>query len=615
MTRLLSLTADQKLAVDDKRQRLLLSAPAGSGKTEVLARRLERILLESAEQAFRVLAVTYTVKAAEELRARIKTMVADDAWRVDCETLHSFALEWLMRYGTAVGVSPDVVVFADDTDRIALVADYLRTLGRELGDNLRTTVAPALKAIDDCRTLSPDSPVPDTWFDNLGIGLPELHDAYVGALSEAGGIDFPGMLAKLREALELDPWVLEHFHRTYRHILVDEGQDLTPAQTRLLQLLAGPNVGLFVVADDRQSINGYAGGAFANARDLVGIQAPTLSLRHNFRCASKVLQAAERVASQLQSPQEVLIAEGAPPGEVRFEEGVDPVDEANRARSWIEGLLSHGLDASLIAEGEDPRVVPEDVAVIARARWLLEPILDVLKTSGHKLSLNLDSSGFLRSSEGRTFLEALAVLVDPGDRPARRRFHDELSSVTQGGASEDPIAALASSGVPHLRDIANHLEGARVPAPDLDTLLGGLSHRFANADWRDDAVTLEQLWLGYRSSVMLQQRSIKGFLRSVARSQLAKATDPGIRILTIHRVKGLEFKAVALIGVRDGALPDYRANSHSDIESERRSLYVAMTRAQRILRISWPKVTFDRWNKPHQQQPSRFLKEAGLIGQ
>ena len=94
---------------------------------------------------------------------------------------------------------------------------------------------------------------------------------------------------------------------------------------------------------------------------------------------------------------------------------------------------------------------------------------------------------------------------------------------------------------------------------------------------------------------------------------MAKPSDPGVRILTIHRVKGLEFKAVAIVGAYDGALPDYRAKSQATLQEERRSLYVAMTRAKRSLRVSWPRITEDRWGRVHAQQPSRFLTESGLL--
>ncbi|HEY9226967.1 MAG TPA: ATP-dependent helicase [Gemmatimonadaceae bacterium] len=611
MSRTLSLTAEQSRAVSQDARRLLVLASAGSGKTEVLVRRIERLLMESAGQAFRILGLTYTVKTAEQLRARVKSTVAEEAWRVDCDTLHGFALQWLMRYGVAVGVGPHVVVYSDDADRVELIAEYLRTLGVD-ADAHRDAILNILKAIDDHRTLQPGRPVDERTLETLGVSLPELYDAYVTALDRVGGIDFPGMLVKLREALEVDPWVLENFRRTFRHVLVDEGQDLTPAQADVLQMLVGDNVDLFVVADDRQSINGYAGGSFANAKRLVGNTAEKIALRHNFRCSKRILDAAERIAASLHSPQESPVAPNAPPGDLRIEEAVNPQAEAIAVREWIENLLQNGLDPTSIVQGEDPRVNAEEIAVIARARWVLDPVVRELGSAGHKLSLNVETAGFLQTTEGRLFLEAMAVINDSADRPALRRFREEFSSVSRENGSDDPINALENSGLSELHGLAAHLTLLRNGRMQLDEGLGGLAARFAGASWSRDAEALEQLWLEYRSDVIVQQRTMKGFLRFVDRVALAKPTDPGIRILTIHRVKGLEFKAVALVGMQDGVLPDYRARSPRDVDAERRSLYVAMTRAKRALRVSWQARTLDRWNRVHQQRPCRFLTEAGL---
>lgn len=617
MTLTLKLTPAQAAAVNDSRPRVLLLAPAGSGKTEVLTRRVERILEESADAAFRILAVTYTVKAAEELRTRLQARVAEDVWRVDCDTLHSFALEWLTRYGSTVGVRPGVIVFSDDADRLDLISGYLASIGIDPSVASRAALQPILNEFDAFRTSAPDSEIQDRHYAEFGVGLKELYDAYLGALQEAGGIDFPGMLCKLSEALDADPWVRDNFYRTYQHVLVDEGQDLTRAQALLLQKLVGPKINLFVVADDRQSINEFAGGAFENARMLVGESAPTLSLHDNFRCALNVLQAAEKIAAQLASPQEPFVAPGAPPGKVEFEAARDSREEASRTLDWVNRLLSEGLDSSSIAEGEDPRVKPEDIAVIARTRWLLEPTIQALKAGGHELSLNLETSGFLANAEGRVVLEALALLVDARNRPAHRRLVEEIVGARgvplPADSDDDPLELLARADVPTMRDIAEYLADARPSNADLDALLGQLDVRFAESDWSGDATLISGLWRKYRSGVSAQHRSMIGFLRFVGREQLARPTDPGIRVLTIHRVKGLEFKAVALVGVYDGALPDYRARTPAKLNAERRSLYVAMTRARRMLRVSWPAQTFDRSNRSHSQQPSRFLEEAGLI--
>jgi len=614
MSTTLSLTEHQLEAVNSRQRSILLIAPAGSGKTEVLVRRLERIMLESSGAAFRALAVTYTVKSAEEIRARIRNTIAGEAWRVDCNTLHGFALEWLSRYGSQVGVNPDVVVYSDDVDRLGILAEYMRTLGlgERFGENISETIGPGLKAVDDYRTRGSIEAKQQMWLDGWGMTVTEICDAYATALSQVGGIDFPGMLSKLIELLEIDPWVLQNFRTTYNAILVDEGQDLTFAQTQLLKSLVGDEVDLFVVADDRQSINAYAGGSFANALALVGPSASRIRLPHNFRSATQILDAAERVARPLESSQEPASAPGAPSGQVIIQSAATPEDEALQARSWIQAILEHGLDPELIAAGEDRRIAPEEVAVIARARWLLDPLVAEMTRSSLTFSMSADVAGFLVTRHGRVFFNALSVLADAGDRPARRRLADELGDDSMPTVEGDPIAALTGFDDAEVAALVPTLQRIRSSTEELDSAVSRLSEIFHNTSWQADAQVVEQLWLRYRAETHANQRSLRAFLRYSARIQLTRPEDPGVRLLTIHKVKGLQFKVVLLIAAYDGALPDYRARTDSDLDSERRSLYVAMTRARRILRISWPSTTRDRYNRTHSQLPSRFLREAGL---
>jgi len=242
----------------------------------------------------------------------------------------------LKRYGKELGIGPDVVVLSDDTDRAKVISEYLRSIGigNALDDASGAGMRDLLGAIDahrtrhnarNCRCSEDRS--------HYGVSLEEIADAYGAALKAQGAIDFPGMLLSLAELLDDDEWVLEHFRALYRHILVDEGQDLTAIQTRLLRQLAGDSINLFVVADDRQSIRGYAGGAFSHAEALVPVAARTpLHLHHNFRCATRILRAAEAVLQPMAEKRRVEAPEHAPPGNVRFRPMSSPEAEAD----WID---------------------------------------------------------------------------------------------------------------------------------------------------------------------------------------------------------------------------------------------------------------------------------------
>ena len=612
-----SLTPDQERAVSAEGPEVLVVAPAGSGKTEVLIQRVIRTLDASVGESFRLLVVTFTVKAAEELRRRAHDAVAEQLWRIDADTIHGFALDWLRRYGKDVGVGPDVVVLSDDVDRAAVVGAYLQSLGRatSVGGGLDPDMKSLLSAIDSHRL---DHVATDCGCgpirSNFGVALDELTKAYEASLMDRGAIDFPAMLVGLRQLLETDEWVLGHFRNLYREILVDEGQDLTEVQASLLRQLAGDSVGRFVVADDKQSIRGYAGGAFENAKRLVpqAVEAP-ITLRHNFRCARNILCVAESVLRALPEDQcEVHSPENMPPGKVSTIAMRSPEAEAEHVASWAYRLIKYGLDDATTSEGEDTSVTPEDIAILGRTRWTLAPIVDSLKDRGLELTIQTESGVFLKEPEARLFVDCLAYGLNNNDAPAKRRALGEYRELMPHQHCDDPLQALSAAADGHLKALGDLIACFVEGRSEFSTMMDALADHGQEHDWPHGARILSDAWKDYRSRTSVQDRSPEGYLVHLGRTQRTRPTDPGVRLLTIDRAKGLEFKAVALVGVRDGLLPHYRVDSPQERDEDRRRLYVAMTRASRELLISWPETTRDRYGRSHAQTPSSFLVEAGL---
>ena len=603
------LTPHQEEAVKKDGSRLLLVASAGSGKTEVLTRRVMRHLTTSAGQTFRILAVTFTVRAAQELQSRLHASVSKEAWRVDADTVHGFALDWLMRFGQSVNVYPDTIVYADDADRLNLLADFVTSLGEPADTDLR----PVLRAIDEHRLSASGAPGGP----RVGsVHFPDLYDGYLTALDAANGIDFAGMLTKFLEASVADPRFLENFWSTYRHVLVDEGQDLSQAQAEVLDRLASPPVDLFVVADDRQSINGFAGGSFANVRRLVGeaAVAGALQLPHNFRCATSVLHAAEHVARHLRDrPPPALAVANAPAGLVRVLAAFSPEDEGERVAEWVLDLCDKGLDPSHLADGEDPTVAREEIAVIARARWLLDPVIAALVDRQIDVSIQTDNQSLLATPPGRVLLEGIGIAAATENAPAVRRLIGELDGLGVVVAEEhlDVVQTLRASGLTELARVGDVLDGLAVD--NIEERLNTLRNATADSAWLGDVGVITSLWSNYAVAVPHHRRDLVGFVRHAGRAQQTRPSDPGVRVLTIHKVKGLEFKAVCLLGAYNGVLPDWRANTSEAIDEERRAFYVAMTRASRELLVTYPQATVDRYGRTHHQDPSMFAAEAGLL--
>jgi len=611
-----SLTPDQELAISAQEREVLVIAPAGSGKTEILIRRVIRILEQSAGGSFRLLAVTFTVKAAEELQKRAGQSVADELWRLDANTIHGFAHDWLRRYGREIGISPDVVVLSDDSDRMTVVSEYLRSVGlnEDIGEDIGATVKPLLGIIDAYRTKQDgEKYVGQKIYPPFGIEIKELVDAYEASLRKFGAIDFPGMLTGLNRLIDKDKWVLDHFRTLYQEILVDEGQDLTEIQSRLLRNLAGEKINLFVVADDKQSIRGYAGGSYSHAQGLVPIAAKyPLYLRHNFRSSTEILRAAEAVLSLASgNMRKALTQPDTPPGKVSLIPKESPDAEANFVASWACRLLGNGLCRDTLIQGEDSSIRMEDIAVIGRTRWVLTPVVEEFDGRDMEYAIQTEAKVFLPESEARIFVDCLTFGRNRDDFPAARRVLDELHELKGLDGSDDPLTALDS--IPSLDYLSDLVKLGLKEGSSLEIAMDKIVDLGEAHEWVNSARTLAEAWESYQRLTSVQDRSIKGYLWHLEKMQRTRPTDPGIRLLTIDRAKGLEFKAVAIIGARDGMLPHYQSVSDKEISEERRRLYVAMTRASRELLISWPRTTVDRYERSHRQQPSRFLVEAGLV--
>lgn len=608
-----SLTPDQKRAISAPEREVLVIAPAGSGKTEVLIQRVVRILQQSAGKSFRLLAVTFTVKAAEELKKRTSQIISEELWRVDANTIHGFALDWLRRYGNEVGVKPDVIVLDDDLDRMTVLAEYLRSIGLadQLGDDLSSTLKPLLNDIDEYR-INRNGSSSDRY---LGVSLEELADAYDTSLRERGAIDFPGMLISLVRLIDEDEWVLDLFRTLYSEILIDEGQDLTAIQSRLLRNLAGDSLNLFVVADDRQSIKGYAGGDFKYAKYLVpSASNRPIRLCHNFRSSTKIFRTAQAILRPIGGDDsDVMTPPNTPPGRVRFIPVASPELEADLVALWACQLMREGLCSDIFVEGEDSSVSAEDIAVIGRTRWSFDPIIEALSLRELEYTVQTDTKIFLSNPQARLFIDCLAFGINRKDFPAARRAVDELHELTGLDGFTDPLTALDNLSLESLRHLADLVRSSLEGVHSLELVMKEIVCIGESHGWREGALTLSQAWEGYLSFRPVQDRSLDGFLRYLERVQRTRPTDPGVRLLTIDRAKGLEFKAVAIVGARDGMIPHYRSKSTKDRDEERRRLYVAMTRASRELLVSWPTSTIDQYGRTHKQRPSRFLVEAGLV--
>jgi DNA helicase-2/ATP-dependent DNA helicase PcrA len=526
------LTASQQQAVMSPDSPLCVLAAAGSGKTTVLARRVARRILDGSARAEHTLVVTFTRKASRELRARLALLGVPG--RVSAGTFHAVALAQLRRHWADQGVRPPV-----------LVDDPMRVLRAVLGS--RASAGPARIAAvlgeihwAQVSMISPDD-YPSTarragrdapW-DVSHDGVAELYAAFVAEKKRRGVLDLDDLVTQCARLLEEDAVVAAAQRWRIRHVFVDEFQDVNPAQWRLLEAWLGDGRDLFVVGDPRQAIYAW-NGADPTLLDRVADLLPgttVLRLDDNHRSTPQVMGAAQAVL-------------GSDPGQASRPDGPCPV---------IEGFDDDDAEAAAVARwlrrAHRPGRPWAHLAVLARTNSRLDPIARALARAGipHRIA-----------GGARQAAEARAALGELRRMPKTRHLRSALAElvVTRQSRGSD---AEAGTG----RD-----DG---PGPEV-----GLPLALAR--------------LADEHAVEAPDATVGEFLEWVVAggdSDMELDAVDGVDLSTFHRAKGLEWPAVAVVGLEDGMVPIAYATTPGALAEERRLLYVALTRAEDELWCSW----------------------------
>lgn len=579
---------DQQMqAVVEDAPAILVTASAGSGKTEIVARRVERLLLETSTPTARILAVSYTVKAAEELRARFEARLGEAARRVDTETVHGFAHELIRKYGTWIGLPQEVGVISRQEDRLELLDRWLRAEGRELSDSELATV---MGDLDRGRARRE----PTVRF------LVE----WEAALAESGVLDYPAMVGRAIELLSM-PNVHRQLGRLYAHVIVDEAQNLSPAQYELLQVLCGsaprPATPLMLVGDDKQSIVEFSGAdpellsRFRSEYDAI-----SLHLTRNYRSAQAIVQLGDQVAAELGSsvsPSDVVYPA---PGWIGTNVSSDERSEGRDVAMWISGLLGRGLPAESLAPGEDRAVTAEQLAVLGRSAASLRGTEEALRELEIDVATAVRLEDWVTSRPGQVVAELLAWRSAPSES-AGWELCRLLDADLDTPLDDESIASLLVR-----REDCEPLEGL-LDAPTPAGFIGLLSEiEIGGPNWDADRREIVAAWERFALRTDAVDRSWSGFRAFITRMQRGSDGAPGVRLLTVHKAQGREYRAVAVVGLNNGQFPDFRAESDSQHRAEVRAFYVAVTRPARALLLSRAQQRDTRAG-PWATRPSEFL--------
>jgi DNA helicase II / ATP-dependent DNA helicase PcrA len=567
----------QREAVSTTAGPLCILAGAGTGKTRVISRRVAYAIATGAVHPGHVLVVTFTDKAANEMRERLAALGFPG---VQAQTFHAAAFRQLRYFWSRLSDSRLPEVAASKAPLLAplqrsLPGGYKFTAVKDLADELEWAKARRLdpssyQAAAEAMGRTP--PIPGDLF--AGV-----FRRYERAKERAGRIDFEDMLVRMLEGFETREDVAEEFRGQYRWFSVDEYQDTNPLQQALLEAWLGDRRDLAVVGDEDQTIYTFTG---ATSEYLTGFSrrfpdARLVRLEDNYRSSPEVLTLANRLLAATpgrgQAGGKRLVAT-RPPGP---EPAVAAFENAERE---VKALVAEV--GRLARAGVDP----DEVAVLVRTNAQIPPFEEALAAAGIRYQVRGEL--FFRRTE---VLRAIGVLRS---RTAR----------TAGGGLVDALEAIWFERFGFRRDEEPDGEEARQRHASLVTLLG-IAERLESAGPGPGAE--EEAAAAAAGAVV----GMAMFLEEVGRraAQEAEGTGGGVNLLTYHRAKGLEFDAVLLPALEEGVLPIRQASTPEEVAEERRLLYVGLTRARIHLWLSWAARRAGPSGREQPRKPSRFLDD------
>ena len=620
-----NLNENQRRAVEWNGGPLLVLAGPGSGKTGVLTLRVARLLQEDEDAS--ALALTFTNKAAAEMRERVDQLLGARSDRAHLCTFHSFAADVLAQHGSHLDIRPDFQPLARDEDRLAILEEVVRHLpggGWELPPDRRNV----LKLIDRLFSESYSGNGPSASLTTTPPWLPRLFRRYCGTLVEANRLDFGSLLHFATRLLREKPAVARVVRMGWTHICVDEFQDTNRAQYDLLRLLAPDrHHHLFVVADDDQIIYQWNGASPKRFRDLrQDYELGTLHLPKSYRCPPAIVSLANRLIARnrdrFTAKKTVAVRDPGRtyPSPVRYQVLPSPRGEAEFVARDI----------------GDRELRPSECVILGRTNRLVSRAAETLRAAGHDADVPRKKNEF-DSPVLNVLVEALRLANSRHDRVVLRRICLAWEGMTGVAIDPDAVrAAAALVGGDFLRAWVDMAAAAgadegqtalnRIGSDLLDRLtFPEVVDAFLDEGWRswngaDDAMLTEEevtTWQGLHRDILAEYGArvpLNSYLQQLDLS--SKSPPPGpnaLRCMTVHAAKGLEFEHVYLIGMAQEVFPFYRAvqagQTSREIEEERRSCFVAITRARKTLTLT-RSMTYYGYLK----DASQFLREMGVAG-
>ncbi len=629
-----SLNEEQKKGVFTTEGPVLLLAGAGSGKTRVLTHRAVYLIEELGVNPYHILAITFTNKAAGEMRERIDDMVGYGSENIWVSTFHSTCVRILRRFIDHIGFGTNFTIY-DTEDQKTIMKDICKRLEIDTKMYKEKSFLAAISSAKD-ELISPEAYALRAQGDFRKMKEAAVYREYQQVLRKNNALDFDDLIVKTVELFQSDMEVLDYYQERFRYIMVDEYQDTNTAQFQLIKLLAGKYKNLCVVGDDDQSIYKFRG---ANIYNILNFEkefpnAVTIKLEQNYRSTQNILNAANgviannvgRKAKRLWTENE----EGEKIAFHQFETGFDEADYvAKDIRSKVrEGMYHYGDCAVLYRTNAQSRLFEERFITASipykivggvnfYSRREIKDLLAYLKTIDNAMDdlavrriINVPKRGIGATTLSRvqdyadenslTFYNALKMAEEIGTigrasakiRPFVMLIQSMRSKLPYISVSELLQEIIEETG--YVRELeAENTEEAQQRIENIDELIS-------------KAVTYEE---------SEEEPTLSGFLEEVALVADIDSVDETqdyVVLMTLHSAKGLEFPQVYLAGMEDGLFPGFGAicaeNPTAEIEEERRLAYVGITRAKERLSISCARMRMIRGETQY-NKVSRFVKE------
>lgn len=629
----MTLNPEQQRAVEATEGRVLVLAGAGSGKTKVIVHRIAHLIQKRGAPAESILGLTFTNKAAEEMRGRLAKLIpAEDAKKVALATFHSFCMRLLRQEIHHLGYTRDFSLY-DEGDIRRLLKQVARNELEHEGE--LPSIEPIMASISHAKSRGelPKEKMSRTLFERLHMSMRAFN-----------AVDFDSLLSLTVELLENHPSVLDRYQTQFRYIMIDEYQDTNPIQYQIAKLLAASHQNLCVVGDDDQSIYGWRGAEIKNILSFESTH--VIKLEQNYRSLPNILKAANAlISNNNERHKKELYSRSADSEPIILFHAPSETDEANAV---VQRLLHLKKSYNLKWR---------DFAILYRSNAISRPFEMALlqgmwqKNGEWRRGIPYQIFGgteLYERSEIKDLMAYLRLIANPKDEEALLR----IINVPRRGISDQTVAALteenrrrnvalwqvmenleihpelqsrAISAVQRFVAVVKEAREAFATKPfklALEEFLEAINYKAAiEEDVKSDKMRAFK-WENVLSCIAAldlyeneaKAPSLQDFLSSTLLDQSKFQTkdkaylEDRVNVMTFHSSKGLEFEATFLVALEDHIIPHEKSLSENRLEEERRLMYVAITRAKKYLTLSMSRQR-KRYGKDENSTPSRFLFE------